>query len=98
MDHLHIRGENKVSNNDFGRDLGSPPHTWRKLNQISSSRCSVRITSTYVEKTSPMRASPLEMWGSPPHMWRKQLVIVVLIFNFRITSTYVAKTLKESHR
>lgn len=21
MDHLHIRGENKVSNNDFGRDL-----------------------------------------------------------------------------
>ncbi|WP_207187934.1 hypothetical protein, partial [Lactobacillus sp. A27] len=30
MDHLHIRGENKVSNNDFGRDLGSPPHMWRK--------------------------------------------------------------------
>ncbi len=30
-DHLHIRGENGLPSIDDDDDLGSPPHTWRKL-------------------------------------------------------------------
>ena len=50
-DHLHIRGENKILDMCCGSKMGSPPHTWRKPNSTGAFHCSLRITSTYVEKT-----------------------------------------------
>ena len=52
-DHLHIRGENTgLPSIDDDDDLGSPPHTWRKLIKVGVKFCTGRITSTYVEKTN----------------------------------------------
>ena len=49
-DHLHIRGENPSRMTDATKELGSPPHTWRKLIRWNNCISKVRITSTYVEK------------------------------------------------
>ena len=51
QDHLHIRGENRVRLCFVNTHLGSPPHTWRKLELSPSAYKSIGITSTYVEKT-----------------------------------------------
>ena len=51
QDHLHIRGENKVSLEPNQTQLGSPPHTWRKHIIIIAKLLIFSITSTYVEKT-----------------------------------------------
>ena len=50
-DHLHIRGENHTLQNQQTHQLGSPPHTWRKLVIFPPLSGVLRITSTYVEKT-----------------------------------------------
>ena len=50
-DHLHIRGENDLLFLCVCCFLGSPPHTWRKLNAKDFAKQINRITSTYVEKT-----------------------------------------------
>ena len=49
-DHLHIRGENSAGYETGVSNVGSPPHTWRKLVFDSELSLKVRITSTYVEK------------------------------------------------
>ena len=51
QDHLHIRGENKNLQVKKSSVSGSPPHTWRKRVPTDLSIVSLRITSTYVEKT-----------------------------------------------
>ena len=52
-DHLHIRGEHSLVDVIEVTKLGSPPHTWRTLKFPFSSRSFLRITSTYVENTTP---------------------------------------------
>ena len=51
QDHLHIRGENLLQSVPFSTRLGSPPHTWRKLEIDTLFVLQSGITSTYVEKT-----------------------------------------------
>ena len=51
MDHLHIRGEYLLLENNTRRNIGSPPHTWRILKDLIFIILSKRITSTYVENT-----------------------------------------------
>ena len=92
QDHLHIRGENPVGNSGYGTASGSPPHTWRKLCTEVDSTASVRITSTYVEKTVLFVGTFCPNAGSPPHTWRKPLFGVAFLLQDRITSTYVEKT------
>ena len=50
-DHLHIRGENPLATPSGRSVVGSPPHTWRKLFTVGAQNSTIRITSTYVEKT-----------------------------------------------
>ena len=50
-DHLHIRGEYNKFNHVNRFITGSPPHTWRILNNDGVTDSKVRITSTYVENT-----------------------------------------------
>ncbi len=50
-DHLHIRGENLNGKLRQNEKRGSPPHTWRKHTGKIVANASIRITSTYVEKT-----------------------------------------------
>ena len=50
-DHLHIRGENQMYGTQVVDEPGSPPHTWRKQINSVVDLSSLRITSTYVEKT-----------------------------------------------
>ena len=50
-DHLHIRGEYKRVTSIRSIYLGSPPHTWRILNDDAIGALGLRITSTYVENT-----------------------------------------------
>ena len=52
QDHLHIRGENLSALEFWLHRSGSPPHTWRKRQSIYAGMIFLRITSTYVEKTS----------------------------------------------
>ena len=51
QDHLHIRGEYKRVTSIRSIYLGSPPHTWRILNDDAIGALGLRITSTYVENT-----------------------------------------------
>ena len=50
--HIHIRGENNTDDDDSMIKAGSPPHTWRKHPAIIFEIYAIRITSTYVEKTT----------------------------------------------
>ena len=52
QDHLHIRGENRSWFINCHMRLGSPPHTWRKPDFLACILLVIRITSTYVEKTT----------------------------------------------
>ena len=56
-DHLHIRGENQMILINVRVQLGSPPHTWRKLAHFHPTTSFTRITSTYVEKTYVLPSS-----------------------------------------
>ena len=51
-DHLHIRGEYRAGIFGMKIVLGSPPHTWRILDQWHKFHQWLRITSTYVENTA----------------------------------------------
>ena len=51
QDHLHIRGENDLTEEQVKAYRGSPPHTWRKQCLHVQDQLASRITSTYVEKT-----------------------------------------------
>ncbi len=51
-DHLHLRGENPFFRAIEMKALGSPPLTWRKQSEAIADCTSLRITSTYVEKTA----------------------------------------------
>ncbi len=51
-DHLHIRGEYRTSEVKSRVGLGSPPHTWRILDDLTNAVDVLRITSTYVENTT----------------------------------------------
>ena len=91
-DHLHIRGEYFL---EFLAILflpGSPPHTWRILNDDAIGALGLRITSTYVENTSFHIDGTSVKVGSPPHTWRIPVVIAVTMDRDRITSTYVENT------
>lgn len=50
-DHLHTRGEYTVTPIFFNEDRGSPPHTWRILDALSTKIDGIGITSTHVENT-----------------------------------------------
>ena len=50
-DHLHIRGEYLHALNTVASLVGSPPHTWRILEQTFRGINNYGITSTYVENT-----------------------------------------------
>src|SRR5699024_9331740 len=52
-DHLHIRGEYPRRACPIGKSPGSPPHTWRIRIKVPAEEYERRITSTYVENTSP---------------------------------------------
>ena len=62
QDHLHIRGENPTLSKDSYHHLGSPPHTWRKRGILQILTYRLRITSTYVEKTTWNRYDAFIIW------------------------------------
>ena len=53
-DHLHTRGEYSEIFKLHWHTMGSPPHSWRILDQISCLLLVPRITSTLVENTGNM--------------------------------------------
>ena len=50
-DHLHTRGEYEASSTTKHLNKGSPPHTWRILEEKEKIFRTERITSTHVENT-----------------------------------------------
>ena len=50
-DHLHLRGEHLIAKNITLQSKGSPPLTWRTLDEARVPAAGRRITSTYVENT-----------------------------------------------
>ena len=61
-DHLHIRGEYFNILSAFTCYLGSPPHTWRILDDQTDQIYPYRITSTYVENTLASRQTGHLTW------------------------------------
>ena len=64
-DHLHIRGEYKLSKRQDLACWGSPPHTWRIRQYWVTTAAHVRITSTYVENTT---LPTLIRWTKQDHL------------------------------
>ena len=91
-DHLHIRGEYKVTCLLALAISGSSPHTWR-IRAGSRMLTKVdRIISTYVENTLLNLVIPIQGVGSSPHTWRIHHRFPTNFFSHRIISTYVENT------
>ena len=67
LDHPHLRGENRAKNEKIPQDLGSPPLTWGKRYAIRFATSIVRITPTYVGKTSCIACFSC-CWEDHPHL------------------------------
>ena len=75
MDHLHTRGEYNKPGYLHQPSCGSPPHTWRILEETEAGLNLTGITSTHVENTLIGHANFEITRGSPPHTWRIRLHI-----------------------
>ena len=92
-DHLHIRGEYAQRCNCKEVGIGSPPHSWRILDQHLTIKAGYRITSTYVENT-PFLATSFPVIADHLHIrgeYCENKTARVKVSG--ITSTYVENTL-----
>ena len=60
-DHLHMCGEYFNGTIRFFLQLGSPPHVWRILNEVTITFGPFRITSTCVENTDTANISKADL-------------------------------------
>ncbi len=91
-DHLHIRGEYSTAWSLTQKLKGSPPHTWRILQQHLCQQTTVQdhlhIRGEYLERIKLYNPDS----GSPPHTWRIPKIVLSNRTALRITSTYVENT------